>query len=244
MHNTALMDVSDNAALEMPQRLLIPVRRLKQVGPACGTTALAMACNALLAQQGKPGTYTQAALDQGNRLPFMFSSPTMLLRIAREQGFFAKACNNLSTHHIKAHLRQGHLLLPLGMLPFDLGRLRTEPFSWHWTLLHGYDDSFEPEHPLYAELAGSLHRYSYLRGKPVFLVSDPNDFSYVVSAESLFCTVLKRLHCFALPTNVSGFGLIISSRDALAPATSIPFLLRSLHAMARLIQALALPYSR
>jgi hypothetical protein len=125
----------------LPAQVLIPVPLQYQGNTnGCGTTALAMAMSALSNKQGNSRTFTREMLDPGNREWDSFSAPTMLQRVARQQGFAAALANHLSWERIQRHLADGNLLL---VVHNPAGPPRGDDSLLHYAVLDGYDTGGE-----------------------------------------------------------------------------------------------------
>jgi hypothetical protein len=221
---------------EQLERKLLPLQRLRQKGPSCGTTSLAMALNALAQQLGKPRVYTQASLDKGHRLPFMFSSPQLLVNIARKHGFYAQAYNTFCETQLKEHLYQGHLVLALGCTATGNTPSTIEPFSWHWRLVHGYDNCCNPNHTDYSPWAKELNSSCVTAGSPVVLVSDPHGFSLLTPFETFTQTFFKPLAIGLLPTSIKQCAVVVSNQNTLPPTKPLPWVLNAIHGFGNVIQ--------
>jgi len=107
---------------------------LKQKGPACGTTCMAMVIRFLIGD----GPITPEDIDKEIRkLPGMFSAPTDLVMYARRKGLKAEEYNHNSLQHIKELVEKGIPVMPL----LDLTPNNALDFqNWHWVVVVAVED--------------------------------------------------------------------------------------------------------
>lgn len=79
----------------------------------CGTTATAMALNAMRVLEGKAPDFTREMLDEGNREGNLYSSPRMLQRVVRQHGYQAQLLNHSNFDEVKSHIDQGHVMVAI-----------------------------------------------------------------------------------------------------------------------------------
>lgn len=102
---------------------------LKQDGPACGTTILAMVIRFL----ARDNSISPEAIDKEiRRLPGMFSAPTDLVAYARRKGLRAEEYNHNSLQQVKELVGLGIPVLPLlDATPSNALDFR----QWHWVVV-------------------------------------------------------------------------------------------------------------
>lgn len=143
-------NVTDGALLSFgsarqKEHTVIPIWQGNEPGNqnACGTTALAMALNALqnatpTATETGKHSFTRQELDA--RRPFdSYTAPGTLVKLAREKGFHACLFNRANFDAIKRQIDAGHLVIVLE---------NPAPRHWlsplHYVVVHGYKDSSIP----------------------------------------------------------------------------------------------------
>jgi hypothetical protein len=106
---------------------------LRQTGPACGTTSLAMIIRFLTDEKG----ITPQDIDQEMRKSSgMFSAPADLIAYARRKGLPAEEYNHGSLQQIENFVTQGIPVMPL----LDLTPENAMDFDrWHWVVVLAVD---------------------------------------------------------------------------------------------------------
>lgn len=112
---------------------------LRQKGPACGTTCLAMVIRFLTGDSAiTPGDIDQRI----RRLPGMFSAPSDLVMCARQKGLKAEEYNHNSLQQVKELVDQGIPVVPL----LDLTPNNALDFqNWHWVVMVAVEEDDRPD---------------------------------------------------------------------------------------------------
>ena len=170
----------------------------------CGTTSLAIAMNALATLWGRAGTaITREQLDR--KRPFdSFTAPGTLVKLAKEQGYFAQQYNASSFQEIQSHLNNRHIVIVLHNAISAQGK----PGPLHYCVVYGYQESPET-------------------GQDKLLIADPgrrdtNNNQFELSYED-FCQYWDWPKLGPLAIGVQRFMVAVSSKpDLPTPQHRLP----------------------
>jgi hypothetical protein len=203
------------AVINNLKRFEQPITLLKQMGPACGTTSLAMALNALGVASS---SLTPQQLDSSHRPTWGFTSPELIIDLAKTHNLQAWPENRLDFLKIKEHLLAGRLLLALGV---SKGK-EPEPFKWHWQLIHGYEVMED--------------------GRQFLLITDPNGWQKPILWDEYQSSFFKKLNFLGLPSRAEQFAIVVekfAGENQLVHPRCFPKALQTVNLWGRCLKAFA-----
>jgi hypothetical protein len=169
----------------------------------CGTASLAMALNSIASQGAQK--FTQKKLDYRRPLN-TYTSPGTLVKIAKEQGYYAAIYNNSTFKELCSHLDKGHMIIAL-----HNAELENRFNSLHYLVIHGYEEE------------NDTTKRKLLTVDPVYehMTTAKKDIAY-----NEFLKFWNKTKLGPFPTGANRLIVVVSQKDDLLPNRKVPFAIK------------------